>query len=138
MSIEQNKPVLLFDGVCNFCNSSVIFILKRDKKRKIFFAALQSPCAQEILNSIGEKVLEGDYDSVILIYNGKLYKRSRAVLEILSIIGGLWKLTVVFKIIPAFISDFFYDLIARNRYRLFGKKESCMIPTPEIKGQFLC
>jgi predicted DCC family thiol-disulfide oxidoreductase YuxK len=138
MSQKLNKPVVLFDGVCNFCNKSVIYVSKIDKRRKIFFASLQSECGKEILNKMNVKIKEDEYESVIFIRDEKLYKKSRAVLEILRESGGIWKFFYVFRIIPSFISDFFYDLIAKNRYRLFGKKESCMIPSAEIKRQFLC
>ena len=129
------KPVVLFDGVCNLCSSSVIFIIKRDRGSKIKFASLQSEFGQEQMKRF--KLPASLLNSVLLIKNGKLYQRSNAALEIVSVLDGLWPLFFIFKIVPRFFRDLIYDWIAKNRYRWFGKKEECMIPTPEMRERFM-
>ena len=130
-----DKPVVLFDGVCNLCSSSVIFIIKRDRGSKIKFASLQSEFGQEQMKRF--KLPASLLNSVLLIKNGKLYQRSNAALEIVSVLDGLWPLFFIFKIVPRFFRDLIYDWIAKNRYRWFGKKEECMIPTPEMRERFM-
>ena len=130
-----DKPVVLFDGVCNLCSSSVIFIIKRDRGSKIKFASLQSEFGQEQMKRF--KLPASLLNSVLLIKNGKLYQRSNAALEIVSVLDGLWPLFFIFKIVPRFFRDLIYDWIAKNRYRWFGKKEECMIPTPEMRERFI-
>jgi len=130
-----DKPVVLFDGVCNLCSSSVIFIIKRDRGSKIKFASLQSEFGQEQMKRF--KLPASLLNSVLLIKNGKLYQRSNAALEIASMLDGLWPLFFIFKIVPRFFRDIIYDWIAKNRYRWFGKKEECMIPTPEMRERFI-
>lgn len=127
--------IILFDGVCNFCDSSVNFIIDRDKKNIFKFAALQSEKGQEILDYFN--LPKSDFNSFILIENNKVYKKSSAVLKIANKLGGLWKIFYPLIIIPKFLRDFFYGLIAKNRYSLFGKKDACRIPTPELKQKFL-
>ena len=128
-------PVILFDGVCNLCNSSVLFIIKRDPKAKFKFASLQSEFGKSHLEKFGLPVTE--LNSVLLIKDGKLFQKSNAALEIAKQLGGGWPVFYVFKLVPAFLRDGFYNWIARNRYRWFGKKDACMIPTPELKSRFL-
>ncbi len=127
--------IILFDGVCNFCDSSVNFIIDHDKKNMFKFAALQSEKGQEILGKF--KLSKTDFDSFIFIENDNVYKKSTAVLKIAKGLGGIYSITYPFIIIPKFIRDFFYNLIAKNRYKLFGKKDACRIPTPEFKSKFL-
>jgi predicted DCC family thiol-disulfide oxidoreductase YuxK len=130
-----DHPVLLFDGVCNLCNSSVQFIINHDPQGRFRFAALQSEFGQKQLtlyNFHKEQLL-----SVILVINGKAYDRSRAVLEIARRLSGLWPLMYAFIIVPPFIRNFVYDWISGNRYRWFGKKDECMIPTPELTARFI-
>lgn len=132
----DDRPVLLFDGVCNLCNNSVNFILDRDKKERFFFASLQSDYADHMLSEFGEDAQK--LDSVVLIYQGKIYRKSRAVLRAAKLIGRGWQLLYfIFIIIPPFIANPVYDFIARNRYRWFGKRDSCRMPTPDIKARFL-
>ncbi|WP_117883364.1 thiol-disulfide oxidoreductase DCC family protein [Aureibaculum luteum] len=131
----NNKSIILFDGVCNLCNSSVQFIITRDKNNHFIFASLQSDAAQDIL--LHFKKNNSDFDSIILIDNGKIHDKSSAILKVSRKLGGLWKYSYVFIIVPKFIRDFFYTLIAQNRYKWFGKKDSCMIPTKELKERFL-
>ena len=136
-SLDSNSVnnLILFDGVCNLCNGAVQFIVKRDKKSKFKFASLQS--------SVGKKYLKQFHldqkatYSIILVREEKILDKSSAALEIARHLSGLWPLLSVFKIIPKFLRDIFYDFIAKNRYRWFGKKDECMIPTPELKARFL-
>ncbi len=129
------NPVVLFDGVCNLCNSSVIFIIKRDAQSKLKFASLQSTygVAQMKLFNLSSSSL----NSVLLIKNGHLFQRSNAALEIVSMLDGIWPILYLFKIVPRFMRDFIYDWIAKNRYHWFGKKDMCMLPTPDMKARFL-
>jgi len=132
---EFESPVVLFDGVCNFCDASVQFIIKRDPKAKFRFAALQSNYAQFILKR--NHLDAHHFDSVVLIEGGKVYQKSTAALRIARQLKGLWPVLFVFIILPPFVRNFFYDIIARNRYRWFGKKDQCMIPGPEVRNRFI-
>jgi len=131
---SQHNKIVLFDGVCNFCNSSVQFIIKHDTSNSLKFASLQSSIGQELLNKYA---IPKDVDSVIFIENNQAYTKSSAALKIANYFGGFWKLLQIFMIVPTFIRNFFYDIIAKNRYRWFGKKDSCMLPSPEIRNRFL-
>ncbi|MCF6347729.1 MAG: thiol-disulfide oxidoreductase DCC family protein [Flavobacteriaceae bacterium] len=131
----ENRSIILFDGVCNLCNNSVQFIIKRDKKQRFLYASLQSDAAQSILLQFQLK--NSDFDSIILIENEKIYQKTTAILKIIKQLNGIWKLGYVFIIIPKFIRDFIYNIIAKNRYKWFGKREVCMIPTKELKMRFL-
>jgi predicted DCC family thiol-disulfide oxidoreductase YuxK len=130
-----DKPLILFDGVCNLCNGSVQFIIKHDKESKFLFASLQSDAGQEILTHFGMRT--DDFDTFILLDKGKIYTKSSGVLKEASILGGWFKIFTIFYLVPTFIRDLFYSFVAKNRYRMFGKKEFCMIPTPELKARFL-
>jgi predicted DCC family thiol-disulfide oxidoreductase YuxK len=127
------NPIILFDGVCNFCNSSVNFIIEHDKKGYFKFAPLQS----EIGKSLVEKFGLSEVDSIILVENEKAYTHSTAALKFIKHLDGIWKFAYILIIIPRPVRDFFYKLFAKNRYRLFGKKEACMLPTPEVRQRFL-
>lgn len=131
----EEHPVILFDGVCNFCNSAVNFIIKHDKKKIFRYAALQSEVGQQLLKKYNLSTTE--LDSFVLVQDGKTYKKTTAALQIYPQFGGVWKLVKALWIFPAFIRDAVYNIIAQNRYRWWGKKESCMIPTPEIRSLFL-
>jgi predicted DCC family thiol-disulfide oxidoreductase YuxK len=128
--------IVLFDGVCNFCNSSINFIIDRDSGNTFRFAALQSDKGRALLleHSVEDT---SSLDSVVLIKNKKIYKKSAAALEIVRDLDGLWPLLYIFKLLPSFILNILYDAIARNRYRLFGKADTCRIPTPQLKQKFL-
>ncbi len=133
--MKTNSPVLLFDGVCNLCNGFVQFIIKRDKNAKFKFASLQSEIGQEYLK---QHHLETEvFESFVYLKNDKFYQKSTAALTLFKDLGGAWVLMYVLMIFPRFIRDFFYNLIARNRYKMFGKRESCMLPSPELKNRFL-
>jgi predicted DCC family thiol-disulfide oxidoreductase YuxK len=130
-----DNPIILFDGVCNFCNGAINFIIKRDRKRIFRYAALQSDAGQQLLKQYN--LSTNDLDSFVLIYKGNSYKKTSAALNVASMLGGAWKLSGVFRIFPSSIRDVAYNLIANNRYRWFGKKDSCMIPTQEVRSLFL-
>lgn len=131
----MDHPVILFDGVCNFCNGLMNFVLKQDKTGIFRFAPLQSEAGQKFLKQYDLPVQ--DFDSFVLIDNGKVYKKSSASLKVMSRLPWYWKPSQVLWIFPAFIRNAVYDLVARNRYKWFGKKEQCMVPTPELRNRFL-
>jgi predicted DCC family thiol-disulfide oxidoreductase YuxK len=127
--------IILFDGVCNFCNGSVNFIIERDKEGYFKFAPLQSEIGQKLLDEYGiDKTLT---DSVVLIENEKAYVRTTAALRIARKLNGAWKWFYGFIIVPRLFRDIFYKLFAKYRYRMFGKQDACMLPTPEIRSRFL-
>lgn len=136
MEAPELLSVILFDGECSLCNRSVQFILRRDPARRFHFAALQSAVAQSLLRQAGQEshLLP---DSVVLVEQGKVTIKSTAALRIARQLSGLWPLVAVFLVVPAFLRDGVYDLIARHRYRLFGKQNACMLPSPEMQGRFL-
>jgi predicted DCC family thiol-disulfide oxidoreductase YuxK len=131
----NQQPVILFDGVCNFCNSAVNFALKRNRKANILFAPMQSEAGQRLLKQY--KLPVDDMESFVFIENGVAYKRSTAGLRVCRHLRGLWPLCYGLIIVPKFIRDSIYNWIARNRYKWFGVRAECMIPTPEVKARFL-
>ncbi|WP_310991912.1 thiol-disulfide oxidoreductase DCC family protein [Aequorivita marina] len=133
--MSHNYKIVLFDGVCNLCNGAVNFVIKRDKKQVFKFAALQSEVGRELASKF--KLDTSKMDSIILIDGDKHYKKSSAALHIAKHLGGTYPLLFGFMIIPKFIRNAVYDYIAKNRYKWFGKKDACMIPTEELKGRFL-
>jgi len=135
LSLSKTNPILLFDGVCNLCNGAVQFVIKHDSKNTLRFAALQSETGQQILKHFD--LPKEDIFSVILVENEKVYLRSSAALRMYKNMGGLWNLIYFFIVVPRPIRDAVYNFIAKNRYKWFGEKESCMIPTPELKSRFL-
>lgn len=133
--MNGSKPILFFDGVCNLCSSSVQFVLKHNKKGNIQFASLQSQFAKQRLKSFN---LPKDYlQSLVLIESEEIYIKSDAALRISKHLSGIWSIGSVFLIIPKFIRDAAYDLIAKHRYKWFGKAETCWIPKPEWKERFM-
>ena len=131
----KQQPIILFDGVCNFCNSAVNFTIKRDKKNAILFAPLQTAAGQALLQQYN--LPADDMQSFIFIDNGKAYTRSTAALIVCRYLRRLWPLCYGFIIVPKFIRDGIYNWTAKNRYKWFGVREQCMIPTPEVKARFL-
>lgn len=127
--------IVLFDGVCNFCSGSVNFIIAHDPNGYFKFAPLQSDIGKGLLDKF--EIDTGETDSIILIENEKAYVYSTAPLRIARKLSGLWSWFYVLRIVPRLIRDFFYRLFAKYRYRLFGKKDVCMMPTPEIRQRFL-
>lgn len=135
MEKAQGRDVILFDGVCNLCSSSVDFILDHDPEGHFVFASLQSEAGKQILSQYG--LSTESFDSVVLVKNGKVYQKSRAALEIAGKLTGPWPILQAFKVVPVFLSDSVYNFIARNRYRFFGKRQTCRFPTPDIRSRFL-
>ena len=133
--MDSGKKVILFDGVCNLCNSSVNFVIDRDKNNKFVFSALQDEKGKKLVKDHG--ISELYLDTIVLLKNGKAYTKSTAALEITRDLPGLWPLMYGFIIVPKFIRNWVYDLIAKNRYKWFGKKDECRIPTPELRQKFL-
>ena len=131
----QNNPVVLFDGVCNLCNSSVQFLIRKDRQARLRFASLQSEFGQAVLQKFN--LPQNNFNSFVLLEGEKIYLRSSAALRITRYLGGFWRVFQIFWIVPPFIRNALYDLIARNRYKWFGKKTECMMPRPELKERFL-
>jgi predicted DCC family thiol-disulfide oxidoreductase YuxK len=131
----SDHPVILFDGVCNFCNSVVAFTIRQDRKGVFRFAALQSPAGQRLLQQYG--LPDQDFASFILIDKGKAYKSSTAGLKLYNRLPWYWKWVQVFRIVPQFLRDAVYNFVARNRYKWFGRQKQCMVPSPELKSRFL-
>ena len=127
--------LVLFDGVCNLCESSVQFIIRHDSKVRFRFASLQSAYAQQLLKERGLQTK--NFDSIVLVQNNQLYQRSDAALRIARLLSHGWSVLYVFIVVPRFIRDAVYDVVAANRYRWFGKKDVCMIPTPDLKSRFI-
>jgi predicted DCC family thiol-disulfide oxidoreductase YuxK len=128
------QPVIFFDGLCNLCNGAVQFVIDRDKENSYRFSSLQSDYAAEKM--ILFNITTAQLDSIILLEDGKLYKRSTAALRVARKLNGLWPLLYGFIIVPRFIRDAVYNYIAKNRYKWFGKQESCWVPTPALKSRF--
>ena len=128
------QPIVLFDGVCNFCNGAVNFIIRHDGDKKFKFAALQSEIGTELRAKHG---IGDDVDSIILIEGDRAYLHSDAALQIARALGGVWSLLYAFIVVPTPVRDWFYKLFAKYRYRLFGKKDVCMVPTPDVRERFL-
>ncbi|MDP5000489.1 MAG: DCC1-like thiol-disulfide oxidoreductase family protein [Flavobacterium sp.] len=134
--LPQNKKIILFDVVCNLCNSSVQYIIKQDKKDIFRFVSLQSELGQKILKHIGINPIHTD--SIVLYEPGiSYYYKSTAALHIAKGLSGIFTFTSILTILPTDLLDAIYDYVAKNRYKWYGKKEACMIPTPELKSKFL-
>lgn len=131
----KDRPVILFDGVCNFCNSAVNFTIKRDSAKAIDFSMLQSAAGQKLLQQYN--LPPDDLRSFVFIEEGKAYTRSTASLRVCRYLRGLWPLCYTFIIVPKFIRNGIYDWIAKNRYKWFGIRNECMVPTPEIRSRFI-
>ena len=129
-----NNPVILFDGVCNLCSSSVQFIIRHDKKRQFRFASLQSPFGQAVLKHFG--LPETELNSFILLEKGNIYTRSTGALRAAKKLDGIYNWLYAFTIVPPFIRNGVYNFIARNRYKWLGKKDACWLPTPALKELF--
>ena len=135
MVLSTYKPIVLFDGYCNLCSSSVIFVLKRERGDVFRFASLQSDFASRLLSDMG---MEEDVpDSIVLVESGKVYTRSTAALLMARRLRFIWPALYVFILVPKFIRDPVYDWIARNRYRWFGKRSSCFVPNQDVRHKFL-
>ena len=134
MTLQQKHKIILFDGVCNLCNASVNFVIKRDKKDVFRFAALQSELGKELASKF--KIASTELDSIVLIDIDKCYTKSTAALHIAKNLSAAYPLLFALMLVPAFIRNWVYDIVARNRYAWYGKKESCMVPSPAVKKSF--
>jgi predicted DCC family thiol-disulfide oxidoreductase YuxK len=128
------ERIVLFDGVCNFCNGAVNFIIRHDSKKRFKFAPLQSEIGQELRAKYG---IDETVDSIVLIENDQPFTHSTAALRITKRLGGIISVAYVLNFIPAVIRDWFYKLFAKFRYNIFGKKDVCMMPTPDVRERFL-
>lgn len=136
LDIPKNKKVILFDGVCNLCNTAVNTAIRYDKKNTFLFAAIQSETGKKIITTL--KIDTDTTDAVILYAPGISYEiKSTAALKVMADFGGVWKASGVLWLFPEFFRDLVYDYVAKNRYRWFGKKDSCMLPTAALKDKFL-
>ncbi len=131
----DNRPIVIFDGVCNLCNGAVNFIIKRDPEGVFAFTPMQSDLAQELINK--HKIHNVGVDTFLLIKNDQCYVFSSAALEIAKDLSGFWYAFNIFKFVPIIIRDFLYKLFARNRYTLFGRQETCMVPTEGMRSRFV-
>lgn len=130
-----SRPVLFFDGECNLCNGAVQFVVRHDKKNQFLFATLQSEAGKQARQNLQQNA--NVPESVILYYNGRYFVRSSAALHTAKLLGGLWPICYAGIIIPRFLRDAVYDFVSRNRYKWFGKRNECMIPSEELKKRFL-
>ena len=136
VDLPKNKKIILFDGVCNLCNDAVLKVIKYDRNNVFLFTALQSEKGKEIIKHLGIDISK--IDSIILYEPGVSYDiKSTAALKVMQDFTWIWKLSTVLLMLPEGFRNSIYDYIAKNRYKWFGKKESCMIPTPELKIKFL-
>ena len=131
----SSSPVILFDGVCNLCNGSVNFVIDRDPEGIFRFGSLQSNQAAPLLARYGLE--DSALDSIVLIEDGRVYRKSDAVLRIARRLPGAWPLLYGAMAVPRVLRDAVYDWVARNRYRWFGRSDTCRVPTPELKARFL-
>jgi predicted DCC family thiol-disulfide oxidoreductase YuxK len=131
----QNDGIILFDGVCNLCNGVVVFIIKRDPASTFRFASLQSPAGQQLLKRFGLPM--NQLNSFVYVKNNRAYLKSAAVLQVMKDLGGIWRMSAAFRILPRRFRDFVYDIVAKSRYHIFGRRNACMIPTPELRKRFL-
>jgi predicted DCC family thiol-disulfide oxidoreductase YuxK len=128
--------IVLFDGICNFCNSTVLQIIKYDKANKLKFSSLQSDFGKKTLKSL--KMEEDNLNTLIFIKNSnEVYTESNAILEIIKMLQGFPRVLLIFRILPKKVRDFLYKKFSNNRYKLFGKKENCMIPTKKLREKFI-
>jgi predicted DCC family thiol-disulfide oxidoreductase YuxK len=132
---EKKHDLILFDGVCNFCNNAINLVISRDKKDHFRFAPLQSVHGEKALSQLKQEDINAD--SIVLVQGDKLFIKSTAALRISRKMSGAWPLMYGFIIVPRFIRDWVYDYVAANRYKWWGKKEMCMVPTPELRKKFL-
>jgi predicted DCC family thiol-disulfide oxidoreductase YuxK len=136
IDLPINKKIIIFDGVCNLCNNTVLKVIKYDKKNIFLFTALQSNKGKEIINHLGIDLSK--VDSIILYEPGISYDiKSTAALKIMQEFKGFWVLSRLFLMTPEYVRNVIYDFIAKKRYKWFGKRENCMIPTPELNAKFL-
>jgi predicted DCC family thiol-disulfide oxidoreductase YuxK len=131
----MDNPVILFDGVCNLCNGAINFVLRHDKKGIFRFASIQSEAGQQLLAANG--IDASELNSFFLVEKGKVYKKSAAALRVVNYFAWYWKELQILRIVPYFLRDAIYDFVATNRYKWFGKRDQCMVPTPDLQKRFL-
>lgn len=132
---SENHPILLFDGICNLCTWSVQFIIERDPQAVFRFASLQSPVGQEYARRCNLDL--NAFDTFLLVEEGRCYTRSEAALRVARRLSGAWRLLQLLRMVPHPLRDRLYHLLATNRYHLFGERDTCMVPTPELRQRFL-
>jgi predicted DCC family thiol-disulfide oxidoreductase YuxK len=135
--VDPEPPLVLFDGVCNLCNSAVNFVIDRDPRAVFRFASLQSQAGRTAIRAHGGEPAQGDPDTILLVENGRLFDRSTAALRIARRLAGAWKLLYALVVVPRPLRDLVYKWIARNRYRWFGKAEVCRVPTAALRARFV-
>jgi len=135
MQLPKNRPVILYDGICNLCNSSVRFILKHDSREKFLFSSLQSDASKKLLLHLNYKIRQ--FNTILLVENGEIHEKSDAVLKIASGLRFPWNLAALFRILPKKLRDSMYDFVARNRYRWFGKKDRCVYSMNTYENRFI-
>lgn len=133
--VREERKILLFDGVCNLCSALVTFTIRHGRNTDLMFASLQSRAASNLLKEMN--LPKGLTKSVVYIVNDEYYSKSSGILHLLKDMGGLWKMFYAAIVIPEPIRDLAYDTIAGSRYRVFGKRQTCMVPTPELRERFL-
>ncbi|BDB55254.1 thiol-disulfide oxidoreductase [Flavobacterium ammoniigenes] len=135
-NLPQDKKIILFDGLCNLCDASVQFLIKKDTKDVFRFVSLQSKLGKELLSKLPIAIQQTD--SIILYESEALfYYKSKAIFQIIKSLGGIFNCLLIFKLLPTYFTDTLYDLVAKNRYQWFGKKQHCLVPTKELKSKFL-
>ena len=133
--MNDDRHIIVFDGVCKFCNGAVNFIIRRDPNKMFRFAPMQSEAGQRLIEKYNADMV--GVDTFLLIKNGVCFERTDAALEIAKDLSGLWPLCRAFRVLPRSFRDFFYRKLAVNRYQLFGRFDECMVPTPEIRDRFI-
>ncbi len=131
----ENRKIVIFDGVCNLCNVGVNFIIKRDPNGVFLFAPMQSDISLKLIEKYHKSGF--DFNTFLLIKNGVCYERTDAILEIVKDLTGYWSIFRIFRLVPKSIRDYFYNVIAKSRYKIFGKRDQCMVPTQDIRSRFI-
>lgn len=131
--IPSDRNVVFFDGLCGLCNGFIDFLMKFDSSKSFYFSPLQSDFAKTTLPF----ELTQDIKTIVVLIDGQIYKKAEAVFKVLQKLGGMWSLISILRVLPSPLLNFGYDLVAANRYSLFGKKETCRIPTPDERQRFL-
>ena len=135
VAFPREEPVVLFDGVCNLCSGSVQFLIEHDPEARLRFAPLQSEPARELLEAVG--LDDYDFDTIVLVEGEEYYTRSTAALRIARYLERPWSLLWALRYVPKILRDAGYDVVASSRYAVFGKKDRCMVPTPDVQDRFL-
>jgi predicted DCC family thiol-disulfide oxidoreductase YuxK len=128
-------PLILYDGVCRLCTGTVLFVIKRDRRKRYRFASLQSPLGQQLLRSFG--LPPDELKTFVLVDDGGHFTKSTAALKVAAGLGGLWPVLSLLRVIPRPIRDGVYDWVARNRYRWLGRRDQCLVPVPDVRDRFV-